>query len=313
MLLSAVGVFLVASGTTIGAPLAQVPNPPPCQSPVDISLVFDHSGSMSQNSKLSNARTAVEGFISTIDNDDDDDLSPHEVALTGLADGSAQTDVPLTTDASILKSTVLGYQASGFTNIGRGIQLGQLQLSGQTDPDTMVILSDGSSNTPMDVDEAGSQNDFYIDVNDNGVLDFFDGINVDFPDPESDPGTDTADFQVLNGLWLIDDSADLLNQLDVNGDGILDTADDYNFGPGYNFSIINGALYLDADGDGSFAENLLEPPEFTMGHDDELAIIRTGRAWGGLSDFSRRWLRRVLRILGDPEQECRNDSLRSRL
>jgi len=94
-------------------------------------------------------------------------------------------------------------------------------------------------------------------------VDFFDSMNVDFPDPEDDPGPDTADFRVLNGLWLIDDAADLLNQLDVNGDNLLDTADDFDFGPGFNFRIINGALYLDANSDGNFEENLLEPPEFT--------------------------------------------------
>ena len=73
------------------------------------------------------------------------------MALTGFATGDAQTDIPLTTQADAIKQAVGDYLADGFTNIGRGLQLGQLQLAGQTDPDFIILLSDGSSNTPMDV------------------------------------------------------------------------------------------------------------------------------------------------------------------
>src|SRR3989304_6039091 len=52
---------------------------------------------------------------------------------------------------------------------------GQLQLEPLPDPDAepdandyLVLLSDGAANRPADVDESGAQNDFYIDVNDNG-------------------------------------------------------------------------------------------------------------------------------------------------
>src|SRR3990170_1933856 len=39
------------------------PTPDLCQTPVDVSLVFDHSGSMSQNGKLPSAQQAASGFI----------------------------------------------------------------------------------------------------------------------------------------------------------------------------------------------------------------------------------------------------------
>ena len=73
--------------------------------------------------------------------------------------------------------------------------------------------------------------------------------------------------------------------LDVNGDGFVDEFDDFNFGPGFNFSIIDGALYLDANGDGNFAPNGLEPPEFTVGHDDELAVAAQRPRLGRLLRF----------------------------
>ena len=249
--------------------------PDTCQSPVDISLVFDHSGSMSQNNKLPNAQQAADGFIDQLAGGDGD-LSPHQIALTGFTLGTATTDVTLTGNATALKAAINGYTADGFTNIGRAAQLGQLQLLGQSDPDFMVLLSDGSANRPAVVDLPGTENDFYIDVNDNGYVDFTDGFSFDFPPPEADMA---PDFRVFSGLWMVDSAADLLDALDVNGDGFVDEFDDFNFGPGYNFSIINGALYLDADGNGNFDENLLEPPEFTLGHTDELTVLRTGRVW----------------------------------
>ncbi len=153
------------------------PTPNLCQTPVDISLVFDHSGSMSQNNKLPNAQQAATGFVDQLAGGDND-LSPHQIALTGISAGVATTDVALTTNAGLLKAAISGYTADGFTNIGRAMQLGQLQLVGGTHPDFLVLLSDGSANRPMDVDTGGEENDFYIDVNDNGYIDIGDGLDT---------------------------------------------------------------------------------------------------------------------------------------
>jgi len=129
-LLAGLAVLLATSGRTGASPLDQAvsptptPLPPQCLSPVDISLVFDHSGSMSQNNKLVNAQAAVNSFVDTIDNNLDSNLSPHQMALTGFANGDAQTDIPLTTAADTIKQAVTGYLPSGFTIIVRGLQLG---------------------------------------------------------------------------------------------------------------------------------------------------------------------------------------------
>ena len=54
----------------------------------------------------------------------------------------------------------------------------------------------------------------------------------------------------------------------------------YNFGAGINFRVIDGALYLDANGDGSFSPNPDTTPNdqnsFTAGLTDELAVVRNG-------------------------------------
>jgi hypothetical protein len=151
---------------------------------------------MSQNNKLQNAQLAAAGFVNELAGGDGN-LSPHQMALTGFSDGVAVTDVALTNNANTISTAINGYLALNSTNIGRGLQLGQAQLLGGTDPDFLMLLSDGSANRPADVDLAGAENDFYIDVNDNGYVDNTDGLNFDFPPPENDT---SPDFRVLNGL-----------------------------------------------------------------------------------------------------------------
>ena len=172
-----------------------------CESPADISLVFDHSGSMADPySKLANAKAASIGFIDMFAGGPaDNDLTPHHMALTGFSDGVASVDVPLTTNAALLRTAINGYTASGYTHIGRAVQFGQLQLTGSASPpDYMVLLSDGSANRPWDVDDSGTDDDFYIDVNNNGIVDSGDDLSIDYP------GGDTnADFVVQNGLLVI--------------------------------------------------------------------------------------------------------------
>jgi tetratricopeptide (TPR) repeat protein len=108
----------------------------------------------------------------------------HEMALVGFFDSVAFVDEPLTVNAANLRADINGYNPGGYTNIARGLQLGQLELVGGTDPDYMVLLSDGGANRPEDVDDALPFNDFYIDVNDNGIIDAGDDLSVDFPDPD---------------------------------------------------------------------------------------------------------------------------------
>src|ERR1700694_1621635 len=174
-----------------------------CPIPVDVSLVFDHTRSMTDvPNKLENAKAAAKGFVDAFaGGPSDKDLSPHQMALTGFHDGIANTDVSLTTDASAMRTAINGFGANGRTNIGRGLQLGQLQLlpPNDTDPspdanDYMVLLSDGAANEPQKITDSGAQNDFYIDVNKNGYIDSGDNLSVDFTNDGD------ADFVVVGGL-----------------------------------------------------------------------------------------------------------------
>ena len=84
---------------------------PECTVPVDISMVFDHSGSMDDSAnKFSNAKAAAIGFVDSFaGGPSDNDLTPHQMALTGLHDGIANTDMNLGTNAATLRSTITGW------------------------------------------------------------------------------------------------------------------------------------------------------------------------------------------------------------
>lgn len=306
LLIAALALPFVLDLQAGGGGVVHAADPVECPVPVDISIVFDHSGSMgSPASKLTNAKAAAIGFINGFSGGpSDDDLSPHTMALTGFSNGDAIVEDVLGTDAVPIRADVNGFSASGFTNISRALQLGQLQLEQPTDPDTdtllnpdtndyITLLSDGSANRPEDVDDTGAENDLYIDVNDNGVLDSNDDLSVDFPAPEDDAGAgDPDDFIVVNGLWQVPRTIGApVNQLNVDGDGGLDNDDDYDFIADYlvqhptvtpNIQIIDGTLYVDANGDGSFTVNAANGPNpggapvFVLGHDDELEVLRDG-------------------------------------
>lgn len=256
-----------------------------CQVPVDVALVLDHSTSMG-GTKLTNAKTGATSFVDYFaGGPSDTNLSPHEMALVGFWEGNAFTNVTLTTSATSMRTGISGFTADGFTNIGRGLQLGQLQLVGGTDPDYMVLLSDGNANTPQNIADPNSSgatfsvtNDFYIDVNNNGYVDSGDDISVDFPG-----GDATPDFVVVDGLLVVtrdSNQSTITNLFDTDENGTLNDSDDYDFGAGKNFRIINGALYLDANGDGSFAVSA-SATSFSTGLTDEIAVLRNGDVSAG--------------------------------
>ncbi len=265
-----------------------------CSVPTDVSIVFDHSGSMDDTAmKIENAQDAAVGFVNAFSgNPPDNDLSPHQMALIGLHDGIADTDDTLGTNAAAIISDINAYTASGNTNIALAIQLGQLQLENPPDtdaePDTndyMLLLTDGSANQPQDVDLSGLQNDLFIDVNDNGFRDNGDDLSVDYP-----TGDAVADFIVVNGLLQVGSETNRRQMLNADEmsegsltDGDLGPSDDYNFAPAYaiqhpgvtpNIRIIDGTLYMDSNGDGAFNQNLVNT--FTTGHTDELVVLRNG-------------------------------------
>ena len=275
-----------------------------CSVPIDASLVFDHSGSMA-GTRLNNAQDAATGFVDFFAGSPvDTDLNPHQLALIGFADGVATTDDGLTTNAVAIRDDIDDYAASGTTNLAMALQLGQLQLENPPDSDAepgdtndyMVVFTDGSANQPQDLDLAGSSNDLWIDINDNGVRDSLDDFSIDYPG-----GSNSAiDFNVVNGLLQIStDGTSRRHALNVtdNSEGTftdadLDEDDDYDFiadfaiqHPGVtpNFRIIDGTLYLDMDDDGDFEQE--DVNDFTPGHTDELAVRRNG-AMRETTDYS---------------------------
>ncbi len=260
--------------------VVDVTDPNACVDGVDLAMIFDHTGSMDDVvGKIENAKSAARSFIHTFAGGiTDSDLSPHQMALVGFYNSIAATDVPLTTDADALRTAINNYVTSGGTNIGTALSLGQIQLNNAPQERYMVLLSDGAANSPYNLLTGGTANEFYLDVNNNGVVDNDDDLSVTYP------GSTTPNFVVTDGRWSINDSYDLTHALDVNRDGDVNSYDNYNFGTGINFRIIRGALYLDANGDGHFAENANNI--FTLGHDDELTVESDGSVWAGQSSFS---------------------------
>jgi hypothetical protein len=239
-----------------------------CPIPIDVALVFDRTESMNQSNKLSLARAAAEDLVTVLDGvPSDGSVSPHHMAIASFHDGVASVDRALTTSATDLNSTLGSFTfGSGYTNIGEGIWRAEEQLAGSSPgvPDYMVIVSDGAGNRPQDVDLSGAQNDVYLDVNNDGLVTGADDLSVDYPAPENDT---TADFVVLDGLLVINGTTDRINALDVNGSGLSDSSDDYDFtaaiaaqiGPGItpNFSVQDGTLRVDTDGDGVIDDTLI--------------------------------------------------------
>ena len=223
---------------------------------------------MNQSNKLSLARAAAEDLVTVLDGvPSDGSVSPHHMAIASFHDGVASVDRALTTSATDLNSTLGSFTfGSGYTNIGEGIWRAEEQLAGSSPgvPDYMVIVSDGAGNRPQDVDLSGAQNDVYLDVNNDGLVTGADDLSVDYPAPENDT---TADFVVLDGLLVINGTTDRINALDVNGSGLSDSSDDYDFtaaiaaqiGPGItpNFSVQDGTLRVDTDGDGVIDDTLI--------------------------------------------------------
>lgn len=183
-----------------GAVRSAYADDPQCAVPVDISMVFDRSGSMaSPASKMTNAKAAATGFVDAFaGGPSDPDLSPHQIAAVSFAT-TYTTDQSLTTNANALRTAISGYVASGSTSLGNGLWLGQAQLQPPNDmdapPDTndyLVLLSDGSANQPQNVTSSGANNDLYLDVNNNGMIDSGDDLSVDFPGGDSAPTSSSS-------------------------------------------------------------------------------------------------------------------------
>ncbi len=274
-----------------------------CSVPVDVAIVFDRTLSMvfPNPSKLSNARAAALNFVNTFAGGSGaTTFGANKMALVGFHDSTATVDASLSNSATAMRNA-LGSSSysfgSGFTNIGRGLQMGQLELNSDVNavPKYIILLSDGGANRPSNITTSGVDGDFYIDVNDNGYIDSGDDIDVLWNSPST-----TKRFRVVDGLLQISRGGssstrqtNVMNLMDVNHNNQLDDGDNATFTPPLslaNFRIISGTLYLASTrnpppGGTPIFRPAPDPNNFSSGHDDDLTVLRNGDVWAGSVSF----------------------------
>jgi cysteine-rich repeat protein len=119
--------------------------------PADVILVTDTSGSMDTNlptggTKMSAAKAADISFLNNVN------FNYVHVGLVHYHDNaSTQLDLHLTDNINLLTSTINAYSASGWTAMGKGMQLAinELLNAATTQPDAkkyMVLMTDGWTN-----------------------------------------------------------------------------------------------------------------------------------------------------------------------
>lgn len=111
----------------------------------DICLVLDRSGSM-LGSKIAGLKTAVQDFLSELDN-----TFPNELVGLVSYSTSSRIDSRLTTNYTTVRDQVNGYSANGLTAIGLALQDGIRVITGSEHRpfaiQTVVLMTDGIHNT----------------------------------------------------------------------------------------------------------------------------------------------------------------------
>jgi hypothetical protein len=129
--------------------------------PIDVMLVIDRSGSMSDripgdtNSKLYYAKLAARNFISKLDSETD------TVGLASFATTSTLNS-GLTSSFSTVNTQINALAASGSTNLMGGINKANVEFTDHLDNDraqVMIILTDGVANYWDG--HSGSQNEYW--------------------------------------------------------------------------------------------------------------------------------------------------------
>lgn len=111
----------------------------------DVVLVIDRSGSMADNNRMSNAKSAANNFINTMI-PQDPNLRIAVVSFSSEYDGADLVEVnsPFTENTGTLNSAVNGLNALGGTHTQAGIIQGQQLLDGSNaDNRYMILLSNG--------------------------------------------------------------------------------------------------------------------------------------------------------------------------
>ncbi|HEX9374318.1 MAG TPA: VWA domain-containing protein [Roseiflexaceae bacterium] len=127
---------------------AATPLPPSCgaeQRTLDVMLVVDRSGSMKDDQKLKEAKSAAKAFIQLLD------LQRHQAGLATFA-AYAQLERPLSHDGPALVAAIDSIAISHDTNVAAGLGMADGELtSARRNPAAaavMIVLSDGRADEP---------------------------------------------------------------------------------------------------------------------------------------------------------------------
>lgn len=111
----------------------------------DIVLVVDRSGSMLDDNKFNDLRSAIAVFVNVMN----DSPVNERIGLASYSDSESE-DVQLTEDLSLITSRMDSMPVGGFTNISGGIDAGANILSRGRSRDfverTVVVMTDGLQN-----------------------------------------------------------------------------------------------------------------------------------------------------------------------
>lgn len=133
--------------------------PPPEESPIDVMLVLDESGSVDSN-ELAQVAQAARALLESLDQADgvnDNQLTGTRVGVVKFS-SSATLQVPLTSNYNAIYNAVGQRILNGGTNIGAGLQVARNHLNSNGAPGSaraVVLFSDGvTSNAPFGTNEA---------------------------------------------------------------------------------------------------------------------------------------------------------------
>jgi Mg-chelatase subunit ChlD len=110
--------------------------------PLDVMLIIDASDSMIDEGKLGAAKTSAKSFVDLLD------LSTDQVGF-GLFNINGNLVTPLTRKSATVKAAIDAFGTGPFTNIGGGLDVGRIELTGtRHNPAAtplLVFLSDGGN------------------------------------------------------------------------------------------------------------------------------------------------------------------------
>jgi hypothetical protein len=151
----------------VGAVKAALATPPPPPAPLDVTIVFDRSGSMAAaappvgRSKLQEAQDAASLFVQLVREGAGDQLGLVTFSSTAslpVPPGTAAATKPILTGPPPFTSGQIGaITAGGATSLGAGVGTALISFPGGSNQRAILLMTDGLQNTlPMVEDVEGS-------------------------------------------------------------------------------------------------------------------------------------------------------------